>query len=723
MICICINICQISAQGYKQIDLDQEGEFIDIVSLEDDHVHLINSRGIYDFNILTPTPIALLKGKAILPASQNYTSNDKVYFYPLKHDGYLSYYKNQKVLKLEHGSLDDGLVLETRNGHRWLANNSLFKNVDGKWKHKLNITSFSTLTDGKSHKDVIWLCSRSEGVFKIDFNLSKEHYDTNKGLLSNKCSALLVVDDEKTIVGHKGGYSRITPDGIEKVMLKELGDDLILEIEKDNSGKLWILTESKLISCKNGHVKITQLKLSSDEKLKGIHVGSDQNIWLLSNKSIYAIPNTEITVYDIPRASKKNKTLLDFYQIRKKNYLSDGKKVFSLDEKSDEWKTERKKDAPANVIVDKDGHPNLIFSNNKGIKLNSKNAKLLNKIAVPESEELVNINKIKGRSYYSTKANLYEIGAGELKLMSHREDLFYKVVETDNGIFAFAKNGVYKMQDDKITPLLATYQNTIYPFTVNQFQLGEKLITIKENSIQAIDIYNESIQEIPVRPLEILDIKENGTLVWLFCTKSIVALDKEKLNQGKAEISKVIPIYQDNLKEGQMYKQSDEEIWAMGTDKVFRINVNDPITSYKPKMKLYQILNREGEELKRNGEQEINVQSSDFPINLVYNGTNFWTDKISYAYHLNFDGKNISEWSTDNNYELNNHGPGKYTLNAKLKDDIYGMNVIAEEVVLSLNDYSGNSSIKGKRKWLPIFVISSLILCCLYFLTRRKSAG
>lgn len=721
VICICASICQLSAQGYKKIDLDLDGEYIDIVSLEDDHVHLISSKGIYDFNILTPTPIAILKGKAITPGSQNYTYNDKVYFYPLQHDGYLSYYKNQKVLKLENGSLDDGIVIETRNGHRWLANNSLFKNVDGKWKHKLNITSFSTLTDGKAYKDNIWLCSRSEGVFKIDFDLKMEQYDIKKGLMSNKCTSLFVIDDANALVGHAGGYSKITPEGIEKVMLAELGSEPIIEMERDNVGKLWILTRTKLINCKDGHVTVTKLQLGSAEQLKGIHLGSDQNIWLLSNQSIYAIPNTEIEVYDIPRSNKNSSSLLDFYQIRKKNYLSNGKKVFSLDEKSNQWIAEKKKDAPANIIVDKDGHPNLIFKNNKGIKLNSKNAKLINKIAVPESEELVNINRIQGRSYYSTKANLYEIGSGELKLVSHKEDLFYKVVETDNGIFAFAQNGVYKMQDDKIIPLLATYQNTTYPFTINQFQLGQKLITIKENSIQAIDIYDESIQEIPVRPLEILDIKVNGTLVWLFCSKSIVALDKEKLSQGKAAISKVIPIYEDNLHEGQMYKQSDEEIWAMGTEKVFRINVNDPITSYTPKMKLFKILNSEGEELKASDGQEINVQSSDFPINLAYNGTNFWTDKISYAYHLNYDGKNISEWSAENSYTLNNQGSGRYTLNAKFKDDIYGVNVHAKEVVLKLSDYGGSTSSKGKKKWLPIIVISSLILCFLYFLTRRKS--
>jgi len=720
VLCICVSICTVSAQAYKKVDIKLKDELIDLVSLEDDHVHLITSKGIYDFNILDPSPLALLKDKTIRQTSQNYSHKDKVCFFPLKFGGYVAYNKNHKVLKIESGNLEDGILLQTRNGHKWLANNSLYKNIDGKWKHKHNITSFSGLTDGKSYKDNIWLCSRSEGVYKFDYSLKMEHYDQAQGLLSNNCTALHVIDSDNAVIGHKGGLSTISPEGIEHIDLNnEIGTEPILELEMDNAGMLWILSSRSLISLENGHKKSVDLDLNDGEELVAIHLGSDQNIWLLSNQSLYVIPNTELKIYTIP-SDKQSESILDFYQIRDKNYLSDGRKVYSLAKGENNWNIEPKKEAPVTVINDKKGNPSLIFKNNKGIKLSTKNAKIIKKLSIPETEEIINIDLIKDRKYYSTKSNLYEVYANELKLLSHKEDQFYKVLETENGIFAFAQNGIYKVQDDKIVPLLATYKNATYPFSRNQFQIDNKLFVAKNNSIQIIETLNESIQDVPLRPLEILDVHENGTLVWLFCSKSIVALDKGKLTNGKAEIVKVIPIYQ-QLDKGQMYKLSDDEIWAMGKDKVFRIKVNDPITAYTPKMFVYKVTNSEGEELS-NTDNIINVQNSDFPLSVSYNGTNFWTDKINYAYHLNYDGKNISEWRSENTYEMNYIGPGKYTLNAKFKDDIYGVNVSASKVVINVNS-EGRSGSHRKKKWLPIIVISSLILCCLYFLTRKRSEG
>jgi len=627
LLCICISICSLSAQAYKKVNLQLEDELIDLVSLEDDHVHLITSKGIYDFNILTPAPLALLRDKRIRKTSQNYGHKDKVCFFPLKFGGYIAYNKNHKVVKLESGNLEDGILLQTRNGNKWLANNSLYKNIDGKWKHKDNITSFSSLSDGKTFKDNIWLSSKSEGVFRFDSALKVQQYTTSDGLFSDNCSALHVIDADNAIVGHQGAISIIGPEGIEKVNLKkELGSESILELEMDNAGKLWILTATKLLSLEEGTRKTIEIKLNRKEELVAIHLGSDQNIWALSDKSIYVIPNTEIKKYDVPRGSNHTGSILDFYQIREKNYLSDGQRVYSLTESENHWTVESKKKAPVTVIHDKKGNPSLIFKNNKGIKLSRKNAKQLKKLYIPETEEIINIDIIADRKYYSTKSNLYQV--------------------------------------------------------------------------------------------YILDVHENGTLVWLFCSKSIVALDKVKLATGKAEIVKVIPIYQE-LEKGQMYKLSDDEIWAMGTDQVFRINVNDPITKYTPKMQVYKVRNQEGDELDVD-DSEINVKGSDFPISVSYNGTNFWTDNINYAYHLNYDGKNVSEWRNENAYKMNYLGTGKYTLNAKFKDDIYGVNVSAPKVSINVLQYGKNKA-GSKKKWLPILAISSLILCCLYFLTRKKS--
>ena len=124
---VCTFKYDLMGQSYKQVDINLDGTLLDLISLESDHIHLVTSKGIYDFNDLNPSPMALVKDKSILKPSQNFSRDDKISFYPLSRKDYICYDRHNSILRLGSGDLEGGMLFESRNGTKWMVNNSLYK--------------------------------------------------------------------------------------------------------------------------------------------------------------------------------------------------------------------------------------------------------------------------------------------------------------------------------------------------------------------------------------------------------------------------------------------------------------------------------------------------------------------------------------------------------------------------------------------------------------------
>ncbi|TNJ46007.1 response regulator [Tamlana fucoidanivorans] len=106
-----------------------------------------------------------------------------------------------------------------------------------------------------SSKNILWIGTRGQGLFKIDFN--NETYEQylpkkNGGLTSNAILSIYEDHSQNIWIGTRGGglnkYIETTNSFINFEKLnKDIGNTVIASIQEDNTGNLWMSTEQKLI--------------------------------------------------------------------------------------------------------------------------------------------------------------------------------------------------------------------------------------------------------------------------------------------------------------------------------------------------------------------------------------------------------------------------------------------------------------------------------------------
>lgn len=707
----------VSAQVYKRIPVDLSGKLHDVISI-DDRIHIVASDGIYDFNNLTAEKLAILDEKTIMPPLQNYSDTDEAFYYPMDFGGYTSYDKHKALMSMESGNVEDGIILKRKDGTKWLINSSLYRLDLEEWSLVKSFDQYPSFSDGKVLRNKIFLSSYGKGIYILNDRLEVERFTEEEGLSNDYCTSLCLKNESEIYVGHRGGLSIVKGAEIEKVNLQsQIGKAMVTELEMDKEGKLWGLTGHVLFYYFNDEINKIKIELKPGEKLESFHISDDQNLWVLSDRAMYLLPNNVTPSWKIVNKNREGK-LVDFYNIRGKDYYSDGKSVYSLDAKKNSWQKELRKKAPEHVLTYAGGHPILVFANNKGMCLHSKSAKKLKGFTIPDEEEISCISKIGRKTYYSTENNLYEKIGQEFKLISPKEDHYYSLVEASSSVFAFGESGIYKMTKDEMVPLLSSYNNHSYPPSRNQFLLEDKLATFTRNSIHLIDSEDESLDVIQMAPLNILDIKEQDVVVWVLCSKSLIAISKSELLKGKLEIIKTLPLYQE-IENGKLYQKNENELWAVSKNDVFRVDVHNSVSIYKPKFDLHKIINVNGKQIHINKKNITVVKQDDLPLEIEYKATNYWTDKIKYAFHINHDGKNISEWKSHATCKLENREAGRYTINAKYKDDIYGLSIEAEPLIVELPKTVVIEAGASRLFIIPIMIISLVVLLLIGLLGKR----
>jgi len=709
----------VTAQVYKRVKIETGEKPIDLVSLDNNQCHLVTDKAIYTTYNLVLEPFAHFKDQTLLKAFQNYCGHDVKPCYPLERGGYACFEKNKLVHTLQIGDLDSGPLFTTRNGIQWLINNSLFRNRGEKWFNFKELNIYTKFRDVKVYSDKVFLANYGGGLIVLDELMEKTVYSKKNGLASNYCTSIAMINQLEFFVGHRGAISHFIGDKIKVISVaEELGELPVLELEVDRRDKLWGITSNKVFSYEDDEITVLPVELNPGEKFIALQICDNQDIWVVSDEALYVFPKTSFTSKSITNSGHSDRAV-QLYKVRGKHYYTDTENVYAYNSLSGGWEVDAKKDAPQTVLTTGKDQIGLIFNNNKGIWLHNKSAQKLGSIRIPDDERINSIEIINGEKYYATETNLYKVKAGIFKLLSHKEDNFYKLVKNYRGVFAFGANGIYKVYEDRIEPLLASYHNHEFPFCKNQFVVEDKLVTITDKAVHVLDSKTESIDVVNLSPLEVLDIKEDGPLVWLLTTKSAIAINKTKLLDGTMDVVRLMPIYKE-LKDGQLFILDKDELWVAGVDELIKIDKREQSNVPRPFLDLHKIVNAQGKNLGDGKNNHISISQSDLPVALHYHTSNYWTDEINYAYHVNHDGENLSEWKSSNSYSLTSREPGRYVINAKFKDDIYGLNIEAPTIIVDVSELDMKKANLSKLYIFP-FLAFCMVLLILFKLIRPQS--
>jgi len=719
--CLCTGLV---AQANVKLTPDVKGELIDIVPCGSKLV-LVSSYGIYDLNLQQTQLIQSLGDREILPPLQTQNPHQRKMYYPVSDSSLIALSNSTLTTELQSSQ---GIYLKTSQGDTWIVTDSIMMDEgESSFQEFEKFKAFNPesqyYTDGATHENSILLSTVELGVVKITRPKATSEYkikmyDESSGLLSNHCTTLSIFGKDHYGVGHPEGISIIQYGKARYQSLSTHVTSPIIHLTQDYDDKIWAATAERLFLIYDQGYEPVDIDLQFNEEIRRIVVRPDNCLFVMTNSSIHIIPDNQRK--ELPRFIENEAGRVNYYCIRNKKYYSNGNLVYCLNRGNNTWEPHPRKRAPQRIIKDEKGHTTLVFDNNKCLKLSDRTATRLSKFTIPDGEDLNNINAIGKNKYYCTGSNLYEGNNQHFKLISEENDQFYKVIETENGNrFAFGAKGIYAIDDTTATPLLASYKNSDFPFSYNQFATKAKLVTFDKQSIKIIDEHTLAPIDINVTPLEILDIKQVENQLWVLTKKSLISLRLPALLEGRMDITHVNPHYK-NVDEGQLEMEGKSELLIITKEGITMLDLDEIMSYTEPSMRLAKVESEDGDIL-RSSKGQYQIHAADLPVQFQFCSDNYWTDNIKYSYHVNHNGKNSSEWKQENLFTFEAKQNGKFTLVAKYKDDIYGSQVTSEPILINVSGYEAESPIElaSGPNLTPFIVISLLLLWLIVFCWRK----
>lgn len=711
--CLCAGlVAQANISFTPQVD----GELIDMVPYQN-RLILVSSNGIYDLNLKETRLIQTLGEREIFKPLQNVNPQQKRMYYPVSDSSMVALHRGKLRKELQYGQ---GIYLKTTDGDRWLISDTIALD-----QARTDIREFRKFeqfnppgqyyTDGATYENNILLSTAELGVVKISkpkgtSDYKVKIYNEQAGLLSNHCTSLRIFSKDHFAIGHPEGISVVQYGRARYHSLSMHATSPIIQVALDHSDRYWAATSDRIFLITGNDYEPLDLNLDYNEEIRKILVRPDNSLLVMTNSNLHIIPDLYRKKYQI--VNKREDRPVSYYSIRNNKYYSDGKTVYCLDKAKDNWEPHLKKAAPQRIIKNDAGHTTLVFKNNKCLKLSDRTASRLSKFSIPDGEDLININQIGSNKYYCTGSNLYEGNNQHFKLINEENDVFYKVLETEKGgRYAFGAKGIYAIEDNEMTPLLASYKNSKFPLSNNQFATDGKLVTFNKQSIKIIDEESSAPIDVNVAPLEILDIRQLEGQVWVLSKKSLISLRKSSLLAGRFDIINVIPHYQE-LEQGTLEIEGDKRMVIVTESNIFQLKLDELHPHQEPTIRIAKVETAAGNILQASrGSYEIN--EADLPVTFDFCSDNYWTDNIKYSYHVNHNGKNSSEWKKENIFSFDAVQNGKFTLVAKYKDDIYGSQVMSDPILINVSGFPEElpSELSAGPNHTPFIVISLLLLC------------
>lgn len=715
----------LGAQTQISFTPEVDGELLDLVSYEE-RVQLVSSQGLYDLNLTETQLVQSLGDREILKPLQATNPHQKRMYYPLSDSSLVVLKRSRLITQLES---QQGIFLKTSGGNTWLVTDSIYLDKgENRYDGFEAFESFNPpgqyYTDGAAIDNQILLSTAELGVIKItrpkgtdDYKI--HHYNESNGLYSNHATTLQIFNKDEFGVGHPDGVSFVSYGKVRYQDLSTHATSPVIQMAKDQTGRYWAATEDRLFLIFKKGYRPVDLQLEMNEDIRRIVLRPDNSLFVMTNERIHIVPYIQEEELEVVNSNQKQPVC--YYSIRNKNYYSDGQMVYCLRPEDETWEPHPKKQAPLRTIKDARGNTTLVFKNNKCLKLSGRSATRLSKFSIPDGEELVNICKIGTSKYYCTGSNLYEGNNAHFKLINDQNDRFYKVIESEEKKYAFGATGIYLIDGEEVSPLLASYKNSRFPLTYNQFLSDGKLVTFDENNLKILDEATQGMVDVNVSPLKILDIKEVDAEVWILCKKSLLAVRKSTLLEGKFDIIQVIPHYKE-LEKGTLELEGDSKMVIVSNNSIIKVDLEERQTYVEPTIRIAKVKTVDGNVIKATKGQFL-LSADDLPVQFQFCSDNYWTDNIKYSYHVNHDGKNSSEWKQVNLFNFDADENGKYTLVAKYKDDIYGSKVTSKPILINVSDFLEDEQVELSTtvKPSPIILISLLLLCSIVFLWRKFS--
>lgn len=693
-----------------------EGELpIDIVCLKDHQVHLVTNRSIYLIRSNTLEKISSQDSIRITIGSQNFSSTDRHHFYNAIQGGFLPIQVSRQGLEMLSvtSQFSYGALLRDENTI-WVGEENLYSNTPPNWS--THLSSKDTLLpywDGCTQDESFWFSHYGTGVYRINDSDSITHYSSQDGLFSDMCCSI-ACDGNKILVGHRGGFSFISDEGIAtQSMVNALGPVPILEIEPLDTTQFLFLTPQHLFRYDNENLAELRFPKSEGEECLAIHTDSQNGIWLLTTKNLHRLSQQWFEDHDF--AGFEN-AVSNLYNIRGNSYFNNSEHVFGYNSNSNDFEIHINKVPPHDTYRDDNQDSYLQFANGNCMLIDGVNAKILDRFTVPENEIIHDIQQIGDDRYLCGRGVLYRKHANtsDFELIYNGDTEFFQVFAHNDDIYLTSDHGPYRLLQDSVLQLIpesipGTYVATAAPTIYDVYILsptthGLVLFNTVEGDYLTIDL----------SPLTIRSTAIHDSSLLIVTDKSLASLSIPDLLDEEITFEGNIPLGHELLRP-ELHVFDDAYIWIKGIHRVMKCNLEDAGTTIRPALIPNKITTSGGYEIQIDSARHFRFVEKDLPLKIDFYNSSFWSAQPSYVYYLSGPINNTSEWQSEAQFEFDYSTPGSYMLNAKMKDEVMGEDIFSDTIRIDIlkDNYMSSKTLL----LIPLFLFFAVILG--YFAARK----
>lgn len=287
----------------------------------------------------------------------------------------------------------------------------------------------------------LWFVNYHSGIYRIDkANNNLRRISNLNGLPSNNLTSIHITSKDEVYVGYNGGLARIHNEKkIETFDLRSyVSNEPIKEIESDNHGNLWFLTDKKIgsLNLETKEINLIPTNQSDDFIIHTIEYNSNKDIMLIGTSQGLYLSSTEGAYFHGADLYAKGPMYYfgDQLLLSGKDQVQEFNTTKGVFEKSEHRPIQQ-------AFSSKTG--DFWISDKKNVLLLDKESQEVAKTIKKPAKKFNQISEIDGKIYFCHDKGIYVNENGRTSSLVKGDEAFYNVLSCGDRKYAVSEQGIY----------------------------------------------------------------------------------------------------------------------------------------------------------------------------------------------------------------------------------------------------------------------------------------
>jgi len=495
----------------------------------------------------------------------------------------------------------------------WVASYGLYRIVNER------IDTFSVIMNSeapfwdirKQSNGTLWFTNYGSGIYKFNEESKLRRISNLNGLPTNNVSTIHISATDDVYVGYQGGIAHIhNPKRIENFDLTAyIGKSIVKEIETDNNGFLWVITDKHLlrINLKDKSATLIPTMESEGFTLHALEYNSQQDLMLIGTSEGLFISNSQGSYYH------GNHMLTDgpLYYYGEELLISGKSQVYGFNESQKKFNKVDYRPIEKSFLS-KDGDF-WIQVKNQALLLD-RNTKEVKKKFSLRGKKANQISEIGKDVFVAHDSGIFKFDGTKTTVLISDGEPFYNVLSCGRAHYAVSKEGIYQLKNNGELEheSLLDEREEVLQSNRQFFITDQKMLIPAKRSIIQVNCLSDKISfdYFPTYS-NILDFFYHKEKIFVLHQDRLISYDKEQFMKDPYRATCVIPVNAD--KNSKIFVDAQDRIWLQNKVGLALIGEEqDKLCNILPKELINESDNLEGDAIQANSPTMVPPGDSGF---------------------------------------------------------------------------------------------------------------